>query len=866
MNNISSKDIIKMLVLLELSIDEPYNTEDVISNFRKLSKIYHPDVSNERYKDGTKFKDLLEAKEFLINNEYYVNELIKNGFVFSKSKANNGYMSKRQSEEEQKKRENDIIYNDCYNKANNLVINDDKDVLTANRLLDKIKSIHPYNNTQSLIDMLLKKIKDYNDKRKKEEEIRREQEKIKKLEELYLIAFGLLNVEINKENKNKFKSSIDLMKDLDYKDSREIYYKLKKKYDDYLEQEKILILVFRKKLIKVSSIVVGIISLLTITIVLLINLVIVPKIEYDKKLDEYNNAIQAIDNGNYSQAEYILKDMDFKDSEKIYFLLKSRKEFEKGDYEAGINYAYNSGCVTTINYDSVGGECNKENEIIKLASYVNNETSKHGYEFSNWTIKEYKIDYLKHSIELNLIAVYNEIIYSISYDLNGGYLDNKMDTFTIETNIVLDAPKKNGYNFIGWYDTLTNKITKDYAINNCSNDIYLEAKWEIVDYVIDYNYSCDTFENEDELIYSYNVENEVDFTSFIPQKRGYTFDGWFTDKNFANKIETTSLKCENLSLYAKFSPIECILTFETGSNYVKSGSSDNSNSIVKIDLFYNYDDIVKTIYFNYADEASILKTLYDFTPVHPSGKLFCGWYYDSDFNRVLSQNDEISGNQKFYAKWINKNDYSRIVYVSDYLNSTGNEWVYVDGFGNNVIYFICDVSEELVLRCTGNAGYNSSCWWKLKNIKNMTSNQIVEYNKYIDNYWNRSYSKYTYFNIGVNRYDIIEINIETNPERPGTDLGWSVGMMNFTGNDSEKHIIKDVKDNHENNCYHSKSIVVKYDDMVSFPNVYTDAFCINEVDNDKYVWTYDNKVLSNHFIWNYLEDITIVYKKIDENT
>lgn len=49
-----SKDavkIIQMLTLLEVSINQILTVELINNQYRKLAKIYHPDVANSRYVD-----------------------------------------------------------------------------------------------------------------------------------------------------------------------------------------------------------------------------------------------------------------------------------------------------------------------------------------------------------------------------------------------------------------------------------------------------------------------------------------------------------------------------------------------------------------------------------------------------------------------------------------------------------------------------------------------------------------------------------------------------------------------------------------------------------------------------------------------
>ena len=106
----STNDLIKVisyLTLLELSTDSKITEEQVKTAYRRLSKIYHPDLSNERYKDGKKFIQLQEVKDYLINNLSYVNRLIASNFStgFSHTSNNYDYEAKQREEAARRARE-----------------------------------------------------------------------------------------------------------------------------------------------------------------------------------------------------------------------------------------------------------------------------------------------------------------------------------------------------------------------------------------------------------------------------------------------------------------------------------------------------------------------------------------------------------------------------------------------------------------------------------------------------------------------------------------------------------------------------------------------------------------------------------------
>jgi len=79
--------IIHYMNLLELDFNNLLTEDKIKSQFRKKAKIYHPDKGNEKYKDGEKFKEINEAKEFLSSRIDKINLLIKSGYFRSDSKS-----------------------------------------------------------------------------------------------------------------------------------------------------------------------------------------------------------------------------------------------------------------------------------------------------------------------------------------------------------------------------------------------------------------------------------------------------------------------------------------------------------------------------------------------------------------------------------------------------------------------------------------------------------------------------------------------------------------------------------------------------------------------------------------------------------
>ena len=128
-----------------------------------------------------------------------------------------------------------------------------------------------------------------------------------------------------------------------------------------------------------------------------------------------------------------------------------------------------------------------------------------------------------------------ENIFKIEYQLNGGELVNQIKEYKKGSNFELPIPNKKGYDFLGWYldKEFNKKISK--ITKNMEKDIILYAKWEAIQYSINYNINGGTLEN---LPTIYTIESE-DITIGTPTRTGYDFTGWTTPDNDTPKKDVT---------------------------------------------------------------------------------------------------------------------------------------------------------------------------------------------------------------------------------------------------------------------------------------------------------------------------------------
>lgn len=146
---------------------------------------------------------------------------------------------------------------------------------------------------------------------------------------------------------------------------------------------------------------------------------------------------------------------------------------------------------------------------------------------------------------------YDEQQYNVFYVLNGGTNpDNNPATIYYTEEFTLENAEKEHYHFIGWYmdSDFAEKVTK---LSEVPNDITLYAKFEEMEHGITYvlDGGTNSVSNPSTITYFETVQL-ADAT-----KEHYSFDGWYADSAFTDKVEALSNTNEDITLHAKFNAL-----------------------------------------------------------------------------------------------------------------------------------------------------------------------------------------------------------------------------------------------------------------------------------------------------------------------
>ena len=176
--------------------------------------------------------------------------------------------------------------------------------------------------------------------------------------------------------------------------------------------------------------------------------------------------------------------------------------------------------------------------------------------------------------DINLTVNLDNETYTITYNLDGGIVDNP-STYTEETEtFTLEEPTKEGYYFTGWTGSNGTTPQKEVIIEKGStgNKEYT-ANWTPIVYAITYDLNGGKFLNQ---ISTYTIETET-FTIEDPIREGYIFIGW-TGPSLSDLTKTIT-----------------ITKGTTGNKaYIANWKKEEQDFQINIDG-YTYDETTETI-------------------------------------------------------------------------------------------------------------------------------------------------------------------------------------------------------------------------------------------------------------------------------
>jgi len=266
-----------------------------------------------------------------------------------------------------------------------------------------------------------------------------------------------------------------------------------------------------------------------------------------------------------------------------------------------------------------------ESEDIILAN-----ATKKGYTFLGWYSDP------EHTTQISIIAKgstedvilyakFNPTRYHITYMLDNGinHITNPVAYNINSPDVVFSDATKEGCIFMGWYRdaAFSSRITRIPTGSTGSINVY--AKFNPITYSI--SYKLDNGINDAGNPSKYNVEFD-DIVLADATKKGYTFNGWYSDPDFSVQVsEIVQGSTGDTTLYAKFTLSNYAITYN-----LDSGANDAANPTT----------------YNIFSEDIIL------ADATKEGYTFAGWFSDAGFVSQISEIKQGSTDDiELYAKF-----------------------------------------------------------------------------------------------------------------------------------------------------------------------------------------------------------------------
>ena len=175
-----------------------------------------------------------------------------------------------------------------------------------------------------------------------------------------------------------------------------------------------------------------------------------------------------------------------------------------------------------------------------------------------------------------LYAQWKSNSYEIKYDANGGSGAPATESFTAGSSYTISStkPVKDGYTFTGW-NTKADGTGQSYQPGSTwgsteyGGTLYAQyIKKEVKSYKVIFELNDGTNKKVEQTVEKNKAVKKID----EPKRDGYTFDGWYTDKNGKTKYNFNDKVTKDITLYAKWTKVS---SSDNGSTDTKNNTKNN---------------------------------------------------------------------------------------------------------------------------------------------------------------------------------------------------------------------------------------------------------------------------------------------------
>ena len=295
-------------------------------------------------------------------------------------------------------------------------------------------------------------------------------------------------------------------------------------------------------------------------------------------------------------------------------------------------YAHWTANEYTVTFNANGGTVTPAEQTVTYGSTYGRlpTLTREGYTFAGWfTKKDGGTQVTKETVvttadKHTLYARWTANEYTVKFDANEGTVTPAEQTVTYGSHYgELPTPTREGYTFAGWFTEQNGgtQVMNDTVVT-IAKDHKLYARWTKNSYEVKFDANGGAVTPETMTVTYGDVYGELP----TPTREGYTFAGWFTEKEYGTQVTavTKVTTAGKHTLYAHWTRIRYEVKFDANGGKEAYESENVSHG----DAYGKF-------------------------PPDPTriGYKFAGWYTEKDGGAKVELGDVVTSSHTLYAHW-----------------------------------------------------------------------------------------------------------------------------------------------------------------------------------------------------------------------